>query len=205
MSCCKFTFNNIQLDIHSIKIDGKLWMMANSFSKILNTTTYKGISTKNKLSLSNEMYINEYGLMELINNSKMTDADNFRRWICDEVLYRLDKPFDKFQVWLDENKEYLYNYDNVTLNKSIYICTTPEWRERNIYKIGVTHNLVGCLQQMNTTNYEDFYYVYTHECDMCDQLEKFLYQRFNCKCINRKFFKLTDTDINLIKTLCQRF
>ena len=228
-----FNFNlegsDVNIEVVSFTVNGILWLLANPFAQALgysnksdairkhvnakNQVEYKELNPRNEndsTSISiqpRSKFINENGLYELILNSKMPGAKLFQSWICNDVLPSLDKPLDKFKIWWNENcdKNYFNYVDDVTTNGSIYVCTTIEWQQRNIYKIGMTHNLDGRLQQLNTANFQDFFYIFTYNCKSYKNLETYLHSYFKQNQINREFFKLMEGDLKELISICDNF
>ena len=228
-----FTFNHegsdINIEVVSLTVDGILWLLANPFAKVLgysnkpnaisnhvnqkNQVEYEEIKPRNENDSTTiciqprSKFINEAGLDELITNSTMPRAKLFQSWICNDVLPSLDRPLDKFKIWWNENidKNFLNSVDDVTKNGSIYVCTTTEWQQRNIYKIGMTHNLEGKLEQLNTAHFNNFFYIYTYNCKSYKNLETYLHSYFKNNLLKREFFKLMEDDLIELISICENF
>ncbi|AGC36269.1 BRO-A protein [Chrysodeixis chalcites SNPV TF1-A] len=132
----KLRFGNEDIAVVTmVDDDGQLWMLANPFARILEySNAPKAISTfvsdKNQLCFENlkssqsrqtcmtsslhpkTKFINKAGLFELIQNSKMPQAQEFKQWINSDLL-----------PTLCQQREYSphKNYQNMSLTKINFV------------------------------------------------------------------------------------
>ena len=216
-------YNNNNIDF-VIDFNGLIWFKFLSICKILNYKSSKDtlrdhIFTENKIKLKNlklifkkhehgdTIYINEFGLYNLLFKSKMKKAVEFQYWIVNDVLPKLRK-FGKYEVnkkiklklknlnnkikQLQISNNILKN--NMTKNKypiggHVYVIYDETV---NKYKIGYTNNLKNRLKVYNTGKANNIDYAYykkskcAYEIELCVKalLNKYIYKSnkefYNC-------------------------
>nr|AGE61330.1 BRO-B [Chrysodeixis chalcites nucleopolyhedrovirus]AGE61778.1 BRO-B [Chrysodeixis chalcites nucleopolyhedrovirus] len=134
------SFGNENLEVVCVVDEsGERWMLANPFAKILEYSNApnaiaKYVSDKNQLCIEDcrsshigqitsllhpkTKFINKAGLFELIQNSKMPKAQEFKQWINFDLLPKLcDKGRYDMQVDVLANNCAQKNYDGISLSK----------------------------------------------------------------------------------------
>jgi hypothetical protein len=130
------------------------------------------------------------GVYQLMIKGKMPLGEAFRTWLAHVAIPSLNDPLDQFNVFVKKNPEMMEQFCTSENTGLIYVATTNEWKDRQIYKIGMTSDLKSRITQLNTGTFEDWYCVFTFETSGYKQLEIDLHQIFkHCRIkINREFF-----------------
>lgn len=217
-------FGDTSIKILSVYLNDVLFMVANPFAKALKYVNYtnavaKFVSKNNQmmyrelkktLSLRNSLhpktkFINERGLYELINGSKMPKAKEFHLWVTTDMLPKLRDSFANFRSWGIENADMINLLPHYHLHGSIYIATNKLLMEKSIFKIGMTTNLRRRLQGLNVSSPCDFYYVFTYDSKDYIKLENHLHNVFIEKKIKRELFVLNSNDLLNVFYICKTF
>ena len=190
----KFILNHVQLEnlksYEDIKPDYQLMIEFHPTTKFINQ---QGLS--DLLTAKNQV--------ELLTWIEREFVPEQQQMSCISSILKPEKP-NTPQADDNTNDEPPTSSENTGL---IYVATTNEWKDRQIYKIGVTSDLKSRITQLNTGTFEDWYCVFTFETSGYKQLEIDLHQIFkHCRIkINREFFTLTEADIENIKNVCIKF
>lgn len=85
----------------------------------------------------------------------------------------------------------------------VYLICDPD---QNVYKIGVTRNIVqNRLKKLQTGNSSELHIVYTVETDYPFRLETLLHNKFSNKKVQGEWYKLSDEDVKNFKDTCQYY
>ena len=136
--------NNIFGDVRAVRIDDKVWFFGedvisdlgynlegNSYSKyikrFIKEKYYMFLDSKTQVQNGNEFnykelgqrggyLINQYGVIQLVMNSSMEEAERFQDWILEEVIpsilttgtynmkqdsYMIDDPIERSKRWIE--------------------------------------------------------------------------------------------------------
>lgn len=100
------TYDVLTFEKHKINImidkENNMWFSAIQIIKLLeyknvSNIIKNNISEKNKIK-SNEIFINEAGLYELVSKSDKKNALEFKMWLYEELLPNINKYIDKIMV-----------------------------------------------------------------------------------------------------------
>lgn len=86
--------------------------------------------------------------------------------------------------------------------KGMYIVNV---RNSDLYKIGVTTNIVRRKKQFETANPFEFYLYDFFPTDDCRKLEREVHKRYKDKRYKNEWFKLTEEDITTISNFARQF
>lgn len=89
-----------------------------------------------------------------------------------------------------------------TLKKGMYIINV---RNSDLYKIGVTTNIIRRKKQFETANPFEFYLHEFFPTDDCRKLEREVHKRYKEKRYKNEWFKLTEEDILNISNFARKF
>lgn len=168
--------------------DNMIWFYATQICKILeyksiNKTLHDNVRSDNKTTYGqikifsmykyniqdHAVFINEYGLYDLVMRSRMKNAKGFQEWINDAVLpairktgdYLSDAPMKKKLKEMnlelnDYKKKVKILEDNQKKSKYaeggyVYVLQPPDLRNTNTHKIGQTSNLGKRMNTYNTS------------------------------------------------------
>ncbi|AJD09210.1 baculovirus repeated namegeneORF [Condylorrhiza vestigialis mutiple nucleopolyhedrovirus] len=231
-SVVKIQFENQILEVIKVEdVDGQLWMLANPFARVLdyvsapnavakfvskqNQIEYKNIKkivqNENKVVQCRSKFINIIGVFELLLNSKMKYAQEFRYWLI-SVKESVNKHsfalehIQEFNEWkaLPENEELLKSVVCAPYHKQgfVYVVTNKLLQRLDIYKIGYTYNLDARLKELNVASPFDYETCFVRDADNPHHLEQQLHAHFADSKIKREFFKLTREDVALLPFIC---
>lgn len=128
---------------------------------------------------SNPVFISEAGAYQLLDN-------NMHEWVTTNVL-----PVAK-------------SLRHITNRQFIFAATTQHYHQCNIYRIGVTRDLVEQLADLNENSIDDFYYAATlkvHEAIKVEKLIHLFYAQFN---LTRDFFTLSVDNLLGFSATCKK-
>jgi prophage antirepressor-like protein len=227
MEVTKVQFADQELEVKSL-VDktGLKWFLANPFARILGYSNapnainthvslinqktledlqYEDIMTKPKINKSSKC-INANGLKELVLNSKMPHAVEFRYWIVNVLFPSLKIDTEKeFTEWrkLPANQALLQEHLPIKTKGLVYVVTNSLYQQNDLYKIGYTYRMDERLDDLNNASAFDFTVEYTHPTEECRRLERLLHSKFSNKRVRREFFKLTTEDLDDLKQYCE--
>ncbi|AHN05435.1 BRO-A [Helicoverpa zea single nucleopolyhedrovirus] len=205
-------------------------MLANPFARILeysnapNAIT-KFVSHKNQKCLeklnikmtssyvqAKSKFINKTGLLELVINSKMRFAAEFRYWFVNELFPSLNiDALDDFEVWRVDLKnrqtleEQLPRDDDPIESGCVYVITNELYEPLHLYKIGYTCNLNDRLSELNVASAYDFRPVFVVPTKKCRQLESILHSKYEGQRVRREFFTLNEDNFIALIEFCSDF
>jgi hypothetical protein len=236
MSFSKVDFVNGPLEVFKVVKDGENWMVANPFAEALGYVNCKNAITKFVSPNNQKMYeeikpatigatdnssssplprtiqaktkfINSAGVVDLVMNSHMEYARQFRYWLVHFKLQNCMDPIAEFETWKknESNKKLLL--ENIRFTEedccgTVYVVTNELYKIINLYKIGFTANLQNRLAELNVASAFDFKPVFLRSTDYPRELEQKLHHRFAKSKVKREFFKLTDEEVALLPLLC---
>ncbi len=188
----KLIFDNKEI-IYTNDNENELWFKAVDVAKILGyvnpsksirnhvDSDYKKsyndiyISSGSKMDppLSNNekitTYINESGLYELIMNSKLEIAKNFKKWIFNDVLPQIrktgsysiqsDKKLLESNYWVDNS---IVEYDDKNV---IYVGYIGIHNNEQLFKFGISEQIYTREFEQHRKNFEIFKMVHIEICD----------------------------------------
>jgi hypothetical protein len=178
---------------------------------IANNIVSKEFDTKHKDTL----YINHAGLFQLLLKSKMSQADEFKKWIACDVLVSIDKT-GKYDIYNDSDIPVSFYSDNFIFNldgkRVIYIGYCGKINNEYIYKFGITSDLFRRDYDELSRAIPGFKIIYAKECLYNDDIEKLLDKelilrnlkktmKFNGKKYSELFITSDDMNIEKIKKL----
>lgn len=232
MSFIKVQFGDKDLEVFSIRDeeDGQVWLMANSFARVLEYSNARNaiakfVSKTNQERLDKIQYqvtnlpyhpstkfINKAGLLELVIKSKMRFAAEFRYWLVNELFPSLKiDALDDFAVWRTDptNRQTLEEQlprDNDPIESGcVYVITNDLYEPLNVYKIGYTCSLNDRLAELNVASAFDFRPVFVVPTKKCRQLEAILHSKYEVQRVRREFFTLNDDHFIALIKFCSDF
>ncbi|QHB21806.1 Bro-j [Artaxa digramma nucleopolyhedrovirus] len=233
MSLTKIEFADKIVEVFKISQNGEDWMAANPFAEALNYTrsnyaVTQHVSAKNQKTFqelqshcdetecalprniqAKTKFINRAGVFELIMNSQMKYARQFRYWLSSIKLntFTENDAITEFDEWraVAANMALLQSVIDQT-NKTdtgvVYVVTNRLLQMIDAYKIGYTFDLNARLGELNVASPFDFKLVFVRETPNPYDLEQKLHRRFHESRIKREFFKLTEEDLALLPLIC---
>ncbi|AJP09132.1 Bro25 [Heliothis virescens ascovirus 3f] len=153
-------------------------------------------------------FINNGGVIELLMNSQMEYARQFRYWLS-SVKLNIDSETDA----IAEFNEWRANPSNMVLLQSmvdqtckgdgvVYVVTNRLLQMIDAFKIGFTFDLDARISELNVASPLDFKAVFVRETANPRELEQKLHRHFHESRIKREFFKLTAEDLALLPLIC---
>jgi prophage antirepressor-like protein len=184
-----------------------------------NKSKYKNIKIINKIKIKQEntIYVNEYGLYELLLSSKMPIAKNFQLWLIKDALpklrkygkYELDNKIKK-KIDILNNKIKILKKNNTILKNNMTKDKYPNGyhiyiiKDNGLYKIGYTKNLKKRLSTYNTGKANKCYYVYYKKTECAKEIEicmKAFLNRYIYKS-NKEFYNCSEKIIINVINKC---
>jgi hypothetical protein len=235
MSLSKVNFAGRSLEVFTaIDEKGEKWYQANPFADALgyskcnkallqnvsagNMSNYKELCHGNTDDSSvlppsiqaKTKFINKGGMIELLINSQMDYARQFRYWLS-SVKLNTGVDMDaiaEFDVWrTDAANATLLNSlvdHKDKVNGVVYVITNRLLQMIDAYKIGFTHDLDARLNELNVASPLDFKAVFVRQTTNPRELENKLHDHFRQFRIKREFFKLNKEDIALLPLICNQ-
>lgn len=121
------------------------------------------------------------------------------------VIISEDEPMT---VWKDGRKfcqgDIIHNI-NMQLNLESLGLYVVAIRNTDIFKIGITKNIVKRLKQFETANPFEFYLHEFFQTDKCRELEKLLHVQFKKSRYKREWFKLTEDELKQVCNTARNF
>lgn len=228
MSLTKVQFGDKEVETYTIEANGEKWMVANPFAEALNySKPNKAIlekvshqNTKNLEQLRSDCglitssihprtkFINRAGVIELMMNSQMEYARQFRYWLSSVKLNTSAESdaITEFNEWRAEpsNMVLLQSMVDQTCKGDgvVYVVTNRLLQMIDAYKIGFTFDLDARINELNVASPLDFKSVFVRETANPRELEQKLHRHFHESRIKREFFKLTAEDLALLPLIC---
>lgn len=94
------------------------------------------------------------------------------------------------------------NLQASVLKQGLYII---EIRNSDLYKIGVTKNIVQRMKQFETANPFEFYLHGFYQTEKCRDLESILHHQFKHKRFKREWFKLNEDELKNVSNIARQF